>query len=248
MRALIIKPNFGSSFSALTHSLLKFLLPLALFTLVSVDLTILAFILVFVFKWRVLAVKFRYWAINIQSNLVDLIVSLSVVEFMSQVPWQGRLGWLLFYIVWVAAIKRLTTQKGSIVQALISQAIGTAALLYSFSSFELGPMMIGVWFISYFSAQHILNIAEERHAGSIAHVWGLFSVQLTWVLGHWQLWYWVVPQIVLIQLVTFLPLSYLYVMHKSKTLTPFVLRVTMISMVIAVLAILLLADWQDKVI
>ena len=248
MRVLPIRFDFRSSFSALTHSLLRVLLPLTLFTLVSLELVTLAFTLVFLFKWRVLAVKLRYWAINIQSNLVDIIVGVAVVEFMSQVALQGRLGWLIFHIVWIAYIKRLSSQRGGIVQALIAQVVGVSTLLYSFRSIDFGIMMLGVWFVSYFSARHILNIAEEGHSSSIAHIWGLFSVQLAWVLGHWQLWYWVIPQIVLLQGVVFAPLSYLYIAHKSKTLRPFVAKVVAASTSASVLAILLLADWQDKVI
>ena len=240
--------DFRGSFLALVHSLLRILLPLILFTLVSLELVTLAFTLVFLFKWRVLAVKLRYWAINIQSNLVDVIVGVSVVEFMSQVTLQGRLGWLIFYIIWIVYVKHLSSHKGSIAQAFVAQVIGVSALLYSFRSIDFAVMMLGIWFISYFSARHVLNITEESHGNSIAHAWGLFSVQLAWVLGHWQLWYWIIPQVVLLQGLAFAPLSYLHVAHKAKTLRPFTARVVIASTSVSVLATLLLADWQDKVI
>lgn len=246
MRALITSLNWGRLASSV-HSLLKLLLPVSAFVLVSVDLVILAFLLVLLAKWRVLAVKMRYWGINIRSNLVDVIVGFAVVEFMSQTPIQGRLSWLVFYIVWAFFIKRLSSYNGAAIQAFIAQVLGVSALFYSFQAFDLAPMMVAVWFISHSSAQHVLNIANDNQSG-IAHVWGLFSLQLVWILYHWQTWYWIVPQFVLLQAILFLPLAYLYTMYKSKTLTRFILRVTTISMTVSVLAVLILADWQDKVV
>ena len=41
-----------------------------------------AFLLILLSKWRILAVRPRFWFKNIQSNLVDIIVGLSVVVLL----------------------------------------------------------------------------------------------------------------------------------------------------------------------
>jgi len=42
----------------------------------------LAIGLVILSKWRVLAVRPRYWFVNVQANLVDFIVSISLIVFL----------------------------------------------------------------------------------------------------------------------------------------------------------------------
>src|SRR5687768_12692056 len=63
--------------------------------------------LVFLSKWRVLAVRPRYWFANVQANLVDLIVSVSVVVLLYAAS-EAIVAQILLtalYIVWLLYIK-----------------------------------------------------------------------------------------------------------------------------------------------
>ena len=72
--------------SGFTHFLyvgLNVLLPLLVLALVRLQFIPLAIILIILAKWRMLAVKPRYWLANIRSNLVDIFVGLSILSFMA---------------------------------------------------------------------------------------------------------------------------------------------------------------------
>ena len=74
------KRSFLSEF---TYTVLNIALAVGVFLIVRyTDAVWFAIVLVVVSKWRVLAVRPRYWWANIQSNMVDFIVSLSVVILM----------------------------------------------------------------------------------------------------------------------------------------------------------------------
>src|SRR5919202_4987413 len=62
-----------------------------------------ALALVLLSKWRILAVRPRYWFANIQANMVDIIVNISIVILLyaasGAVVTQGILA--VLYIVWL---------------------------------------------------------------------------------------------------------------------------------------------------
>ena len=69
-----------SFLSEVVYTVLNIALAIALVLVIRYTASIpLALGLVLISKWRVLAVRARYWFVNIRSNLVDIIVSISVV-------------------------------------------------------------------------------------------------------------------------------------------------------------------------
>lgn len=224
------------------------MLPILAFALVSLNLSIVAVGLILLSKWRVLAVKSRYWGINLRSNIVDIFIGLSIVEFMSQVSLFPRLAWFGFYVLWVAYIKARSNQTGMIVQGVLAQAITISALIYNDPTQSLGSLTLGIWLVAFFSARHILSAFNEDHAPALAHVWALFAIQISWVLAHWQIWFWVVPQIVLLLTILLSVLSAIYGLHKHERLSAAVLRQISASTGIVIIAIIILSDWQDKTI
>src|ERR1051326_6294486 len=87
-----VKP--ASGFSHFIHLGLNILLPILAYVLVRIEFVPLAILLVLLAKWRIFAVRPRYWLVNIASNGVDILVGISLVLFMSSttVTW-----WQVFW-------------------------------------------------------------------------------------------------------------------------------------------------------
>ena len=66
-------------------------------------------LLVLLSKWRVVAVRPRYWILNIKSNLVDLVVGISIVMLVYMAGTDGLNAWhiilTVIYIIWLGGIK-----------------------------------------------------------------------------------------------------------------------------------------------
>ncbi|MEM6997630.1 MAG: hypothetical protein AAF413_01830 [Patescibacteria group bacterium] len=234
--------------SELIHGLVRLALPLIVFGFVSIGLSFLAYGVIFLSKWRVLWVKSRYWLINLKSNTVDIIVGLSFVSLMSNTDVLSDLHILAAFIGWTVLLRTKSKPLWMALQAVTAQFFGVLAIFYAFSPPSITVSVLGVWFVSYFSAVHVLNIGEGDVRSPLAHVWGLFSMQLAWVLSHWQIWYSFIPQIALILTVLFGSLTALLLLHRHNAASSQTLRQISVSAGIIIVAILILSDWQDKTI
>src|SRR6266576_420682 len=99
-----IKPAKG--FSHVFYLALNISLPILAYILVRIDFVAVAIFLILLSKWRMFAVRPRYWVANIISNGVDIIVAVSLVVFMASttvVWWQ--LIWTLLYGLWLVWLK-----------------------------------------------------------------------------------------------------------------------------------------------
>lgn len=235
--------------------LLKLGLPPALLWVVNLDLTPVALVLVILAKWRVLAVKYHWWWTRIRANIVDVFVGLSLVSFMDYASgnFQLQLVWVGLYIAWLGLLKPLSSTGWKIVQGLAGQTLGTLALIYStqFPQQALGSglIIIGIWAVSYFSARHTVGgFKSGAFKTSWPIVWGLFSTQLIVVLWHWQLWLWFIPQFVMLQLVINIPILVGMRLQLNSRLRP-ATAAQLLGLTIALVSlILLLSDWQSRVI
>ena len=72
-----IRPT--SRLTIVSHTILILLMPLLVMGLVLSKFTFGAIMIVLLAKWRMFAVKPRYWVTNLKSNLVDIFVGVSVV-------------------------------------------------------------------------------------------------------------------------------------------------------------------------
>src|SRR6478735_8680014 len=105
-----------SRWSDVIYNLLNVAYAVTLFIFVSpgVDLPYLAYALVFLSKWRVIAVRPRFWFANLQANLVDFMVGISVVTLMlltvSATPWVAAMLAVLFAF-WLTVLKPHSAQK-----------------------------------------------------------------------------------------------------------------------------------------
>ena len=138
--------------SGFTHFLyvgLNVLLPLLVLALVRLQFIPLAIILIILAKWRMLAVKPRYWLANIRSNLVDIFVGLSILSFMASTNnLITQLVWTAAYIAWLVWLKPQTKQIPVIIQALIAQTISLVAFYQALPEAGIITSVLAVWLLS----------------------------------------------------------------------------------------------------
>ena len=150
-----------------------------------------AFVLVLLSKWRVLAVRPRYWFANVQANLVDIIVSLSVVvllyaasgAFVTQIILTG------LYIAWLLYIKPRSKRIFVAIQAGTAVFLGVTALMSVSYDWMSSMVVVPMWLIGYSAARHILGSYDEAHISFYSLVWGLVVAELGWLMYHWTFAY-----------------------------------------------------------
>lgn len=177
----------------------------------------LALALVLISKWRVLAVRARYWFVNVRSNLVDLIVSISVVLHLYAIDTSNLadhrqlilMGVLTaLYIAWLLIIKPRSKRSFVAAQAGIAIFLGTSALFAISFSWPASIVVLGMWLIGYSAANHVLNTYDdETHPLFLSLAWGVVFAEIGWVAYHWTIAYslpvvtsLLVPQVAIIAL------------------------------------------------
>lgn len=150
-----------------------------------------AIVLVLLSKWRVLAVRPNFWYKNIRSNLVDIIVSLSVVVLLYAAT--GAVGLqvciTIAYIGWLLFVKPRSKRTYIAVQAGVATFLGTTALLTVSYGWPAAIVVVLFWLIGYSSARHILRHAHDPNRNFLAMVWGLVVAELGWLGYHWSFAY-----------------------------------------------------------
>ncbi len=155
--------------------------------------------LVVLSKWRVFAVRPRFWWANLRSNLVDFIVSISFVLHMyivnSAAIVEPRklllLGILtLLYIGWLLFIKPRSKRAYVAVQAGVAVLMGTSALFALSFSWPVSLVVLFMWLIGYTAARHTLSsYDEETHGLFLSLAWGVIMAEIGWVAYHWTIAY-----------------------------------------------------------
>ena len=155
--------------------------------------------LVILSKWRVFAVRPRFWWANLRSNLVDFIVSISFVLHMYIVNDASivdsrkllLLGILtVLYVGWLLYIKPRSKRSFVAIQAGVAVLMGTSALFAISYDWPVSVVVIAMWVIGYTAARHILSsYDEETHGLFISLAWGVVMAQLAWVAYHWTIAY-----------------------------------------------------------
>ena len=95
-------------------------------------------------------------------------------------------------------------------------------------------------------SRHFLGSFDEPLSSLISHTWGFFGGALTWVLGHWLLYYGFVSQPMLILSVLGAGLAALYYLDTSDRLSTFVKRELLLIMSAVLIVIILFSSWGDK--
>lgn len=238
-----VKPRRG--FSHLAHGLLTVALPLLAYVLVRIDFVGLAVALIILSKWRMIAVRPRYWISNVVSNGIDILVGISLVLFMANTGEQWwQLFWTGMYMLWLVFVKPRSDTLSVSAQAMIGQLLALSALYLKFGGSSLVWLILGTWAVAYITARHFLTSFEEPHTALIAHIWAYFAASLTFILGHWLIFYGVVAQIVIILATVGYGTAGLYYLDAFDNSSSLVRRELLITMGTILILVILLSSWK----
>ncbi|MCL2174016.1 hypothetical protein FWH58_01830 [Candidatus Saccharibacteria bacterium] len=153
-----------------------------------------AFMLVLVAKWRVVAVRPRYWWANMLSNLPDMLLGLGMVVFIwTAAIWQIQVVLAVLYAAWLIILKPQHRRRLVMIQAGVSQFVALAAL---FAVGHLVPVwvVVGLVFVIGFSiSRQVLAQYDEKANSFLSLVWGLLLAELSFVAWHWTIAYQITP-------------------------------------------------------
>jgi len=241
MRPLIAKIKPASGFSRVAHVGLNVLLALLVFALVRINFVQLALAIILLSKWRMFAVRPRFWLANIRANAVDIIVSVSLLLFM--VHTGGEQWWQIFwtavYALWLLVIKPASNTFMVAAQALIGLLFGLTALFIGLGEEALYYLVLLSALICYLSARHFFDSFDEPYAKLLSYLWAYFSASLVWVLGHWLLFYGFMAQPTLLLVALGYAMAALYYLDHYERLTTIArleILITSSAIVLAVMA------------
>lgn len=242
-----LKPTSG--IAHFLHLGLVLVLPIVLFVLVRLNFVQLALSVIVLSKWRMFAVKPRFWAANIRANSVDLMVGISIVLFMTHSSsLLLQVLWAVLYAVWLIAIKPGTGVPMITVQAFVGQFTALSALYLTWADGPVYGLTILSGLFCYVAARHFLDAFDEPYAQMLAYVWGYFGAALTWLLSHWLLFYHGVAQPTLLLSTLGYGMAVLYYLDHNDRLGKGVRRQFIFIMLAIVIVVLAFSDWGDKVV
>ncbi len=157
---------------------------------------LLGLILVLASKWRVFAVRHRYWWFNVKSNLVDLIVGISVV-LLAYTAGQEFLIidaiLMVFYCLWLLFIKPLSSEKAAFTQSLIAVFLGISATVLMTASLSAIAsslvVAISAFVIGYAGSRHVLVQSDDKDFTLTTLVCGLAFSEVAWLSSNWTIIY-----------------------------------------------------------
>ncbi len=249
MKPAILKFKPTSGFSYILHLCLVVILPVAAYILVSIHFVQLALSLIVLSKWRMFAVRPRFWAANIRANAVDLMVGLSIVLFMSQTTnVDVRLLWVVLYAGWLLYIKPASSMFMVSVQAFLGQLAALMALYLIWGNGPIYGLTLLTGAFCFLAARHFLEAFDEPYAKLLAYVWGYFGAALAWLLSHWLLYYRGVALPTLLLSCLGYGLSGLYYLDHHERLNKSLKRQFVFVMIAIVIVILAFSSWGNKVV
>ena len=233
----------------MAHIALKVLLPILAYILVRTNFVGPAILLVILSKWRMFAVRPRYWIANLVSNGVDITVAVALILFMAStaIDW-WQLFWTALWAAWLIWLKPRYDVLSVSAQAMIGQLLGLAILYLKFGDASLLVLVASTWAITYLAARHFLTSFEEAYSALLSHVWAYFCAALAFILGHWLLFYGSIAQIIVIITTVGYSLAALYYLEATDRLNANLERQLLGIMSAILIIVLALSDWSGSII
>ncbi len=242
-----LTPSRG--FSHTFYFVYNALLPLLVYVLVRGHFLPLALSLILLSKWRMFAVRPRFWLANIRANAIDIIIGVSVLAFMvaAESEWL-RLLWAALWAGWLIYVKPKADTFWISLQALIGFTAGLMALFLAWDHAPLFALVSAAGLLCFFAAHHFFYSFDEPYMRLLSYVWGYFGAALVWILGHWLLFYGFIAQPTLVLVSLGFGLGTLYYLDHFDRLSRNIRRQTVFIMVIVVLVVLTFSDWGGKIV
>ncbi len=191
------------------------------------DSMVTALIIVLLSKWRVFAVRTRFWAANLQANSICFIVSLSYVIFLfsanpdsadtsNVASWIAQIFLSILYIGWLVWLKPKSKRVFVVAQAGVALFTGITAVYMVAYGWIATPVVLLVWLIGYSTARHVIASYEEDHIILLSLCFGLVMAEIGWLAYHWTIAYHL-PFLtdILIPQVSIIALSVAFLAYKS---------------------------------
>ncbi len=179
--------------SSMVHVFLNILLGVGavLVTVLSAS-PLLGLLLVLLSKWRVFAVRGRYLWLNIKSNLVDMIVGVSVVLLAyyagaSLMPVDVLLA--IFYCIWLLFIKPMSSEKATLAQSLIAVFLGMSAAAIMAANLDAIVLVLLAFLVGYAASRHVLVQSSDKDFTLTTLVCGLVFAEVAWLCQSWAIIY-----------------------------------------------------------
>lgn len=181
-----------SRISEVAYIALNIALAVVVYTIISTSQSPwLAILVVLLSKWRVFAVRPRFWFANMVANMVDIIVGVSIVVLLTSA--QGYMAAqiiiTLLYIGWLLFIKPRSRRSYVAFQAAVSVFVGITAL--SIISYAWDPFFFvaAIWVIGYAAARHVIGSYEEPHITLYSLITAFVFAEIGWIGFHWLMAY-----------------------------------------------------------
>ena len=220
MADFVILRKSRNAFSSLLHVILNIALATAsIFITWTTGSPLIGLILVGISKWRMLAVRPRYWELNIKSNLVDLIVGCSfiLIAYCSGKTFLPiHVILVILYSIWLVVLKPKSTELATNLQSLLAIFFGTTALTLMSASGNSAYMVVGSFIIGFAAARHILVQGDDKDFNIIVLAAGIIAAEIAWLCHSWLIVYSfagtgiIIPQLSIIMMITAYVFGYAY--------------------------------------
>ena len=147
--------------------------------------------LVLLSKWRIFAVRSRYWVANIRANLIDTIVGISMVVLLYAASGDLTTQILLtaLFIAWLLFLKPRSKRAYVAAQAMTGLLLGIAAIVQISPTLPVSIVVALSWVVGYAATRHILSIQHESHINFLSLLWGFVVAEIMWLSYHWTIGY-----------------------------------------------------------
>lgn len=154
----------------------------------------IAIAVVLLSKWRVLAVRPRFWFANLIANMVDIIVGVSAVVLLVAAGGDGgslpaQIIITALYIGWLLFIKPRSRRSYVALQALVAIFAGITALSLVSFGWNSAFFVLAMWGIGFVAARHVLGSYEEIHATLYSMIAAVMFAEFGWISFHWLMAY-----------------------------------------------------------
>ena len=183
-----------NALSSVLHVILNVVLGVgSVFATIVSGSWLIGIILVIVSKWRMFAVRPRFWFLNLKSNLVDLIVGSSLVLLTyfsgtTLLPVHYLLAAL--YVLWLVIIKPITSETGNLIQSIFAIILGTSASVIIAASLDSALLVLLEFIIGYAASRHVLcQNNSKTEFGFASLLCGLIFSEIAWLAHSWLIVY-----------------------------------------------------------